>query len=451
MEDAHIAYDDLTYVSQVYSPVPLSIFGVFDGHGGKEVAKFSQEKFASEFVQLQEFKEGKYEAALKRAFHRIDELLEDTSCDPLLEKFRQIPNPSDRDRRSNISTSTRLSDAGSYKTGATAPSATSLSLSLPPQDAIGPTVSMMEPDTQTSAMSTNQTMELLQQMLVREKEDNQESEASRVQRLGATGLESVPPTTPDITTSIESTPSTASSLSVSPAVSGPAIGGGGDKPMVCSLKDHRVMAGCTAVVAFKCGDMLYVANAGDSRAVLCRGDGVAYPLSEDHKPNQPRELSRIQAAGGFVTQIGRVNGNLNLSRSLGDLKYKQVPCVPKEAQIISAEPDVSVTQLKAEDKFIIIACDGVWDCLSCQQACDFVSERLTNGHTLKEIVEQGLKHCIADDPRKSGGVGGDNMTLMIVLLNTNNSVEREGERERERERDGHVDNSAATTPVPVVE
>jgi hypothetical protein len=42
-------------------------------------------------------------------------------------------------------------------------------------------------------------------------------------------------------------------------------------------------------------------------------------------PMQERELTRIRNAGGFVSQFGRVNGNLNLSRSIGDLKYKQVP------------------------------------------------------------------------------------------------------------------------------
>jgi serine/threonine protein phosphatase PrpC len=56
--------------------------------------------------------------------------------------------------------------------------------------------------------------------------------------------------------------------------------------------------------------------AGDSRAVLCRA-GKAVGLSEDHKPLQERELQRIQRAGGFVTEQGRVNGNLNLSRSIG--------------------------------------------------------------------------------------------------------------------------------------
>lgn len=53
------------------------------------------------------------------------------------------------------------------------------------------------------------------------------------------------------------------------------------------------------------GNHLYVANAGDSRAVLCRGpDAVA--LSEDHKPAAEAEKARIMAAGGFISDIGGV-------------------------------------------------------------------------------------------------------------------------------------------------
>ena len=79
-------------------------------------------------------------------------------------------------------------------------------------------------------------------------------------------------------------------------------------------------AGCTAVFAYISGSTLYVANAGDSRCVLGRG-GKAVQMSFDHKPEDAPELARIEAAGGMVTE-GRVNGNLNLSRCIGDFEYK---------------------------------------------------------------------------------------------------------------------------------
>ena len=109
--------------------------------------------------------------------------------------------------------------------------------------------------------------------------------------------------------------------------------------LVCNLPDHAIHAGATAIVAVLVEHTLTVANAGDSRAVLCR-DGTAFPLSYDHKPMSEIEHTRIQEAGGFVNQFGRVNGNLNLSRSIGDLKYKQDRGIAPAAQMITAEPDI---------------------------------------------------------------------------------------------------------------
>ena len=82
--------------------------------------------------------------------------------------------------------------------------------------------------------------------------------------------------------------------------------------------------GCTACSALITPTKIYVANSGDSRAVLARKSGekcVAVDMSEDHKPELEREKKRIEKAGGFV-EDNRVKGVLNLSRSLGDLEYK---------------------------------------------------------------------------------------------------------------------------------
>ena len=80
-------------------------------------------------------------------------------------------------------------------------------------------------------------------------------------------------------------------------------------------------------------------------------------MSFDHKPMDEVEMKRIKNAGGFVNQFGRVNGNLNLSRSIGDLKYKQVPNISPADQMITAEPDIKSVTLNENDEFIILACD----------------------------------------------------------------------------------------------
>ena len=61
---------------------------------------------------------------------------------------------------------------------------------------------------------------------------------------------------------------------------------------------------------------IYCANSGDSRAVMCL-NGQVVDLSYDHKPTNPYEKERILKEGGNVVD-GRVNGELSLSRAIGD-------------------------------------------------------------------------------------------------------------------------------------
>jgi len=86
-------------------------------------------------------------------------------------------------------------------------------------------------------------------------------------------------------------------------------------------------------------------------------------MSTDHKPENKKELSRIKKAGGEVI-MGRVNGNLNLSRSMGDFKYKDNKNLKCDEQLIVVVPDIKVRKLTKDDQYIILGCDGVWEILS---------------------------------------------------------------------------------------
>ncbi|KAK9283855.1 hypothetical protein L1049_012109 [Liquidambar formosana] len=101
----------------------------------------------------------------------------------------------------------------------------------------------------------------------------------------------------------------------------------------CELQTPQCDAvGSTAVVAIVTPDKIIVSNCGDSRAVLCR-NGVAIPLSSDHKPDRPDELRRIQDAGGRVIYWDgpRVLGVLAMSRAIGDNYLK--PYVISEPEV----------------------------------------------------------------------------------------------------------------------
>ncbi|KVI09878.1 protein phosphatase 2C 37-like [Cynara cardunculus var. scolymus] len=130
----------------------------------------------------------------------------------------------------------------------------------------------------------------------------------------------------------------------------------------CELQTPQCDAvGSTAVVAVVTPDKIVVSNCGDSRAVLCR-NGVAIPLSSDHKPDRPDELERIEEAGGRVIYWdgARVLGVLAMSRAIGD-NYLKPYVIP--------EPEVTVTERTAEDECLILASDGLWDVVSNDVAC----------------------------------------------------------------------------------
>ncbi|XP_028776218.1 protein phosphatase 2C 37 [Neltuma alba] len=133
----------------------------------------------------------------------------------------------------------------------------------------------------------------------------------------------------------------------------------------CELQSpHCDAVGSTAVVAVVTPDKIIVSNCGDSRAVLCR-NGVAVPLSSDHKPDRPDELLRVQAAGGRVIYWDgpRVLGVLAMSRAIGDNYLKPY---------VISEPEVTVTERTDEDECLILASDGLWDVVSNDTACGVV-------------------------------------------------------------------------------
>lgn len=118
--------------------------------------------------------------------------------------------------------------------------------------------------------------------------------------------------------------------------------------------------GCTANVIMMIENMLICANAGDSRAVVGES-GRAIPLSFDHKPNLKKERDRIYKAGSTVNIEGRIDGNLNLSRAIGDIAHKKNPNVSLQEQAITSLPDIKVYNITNKTDFVIMGCDGIWE------------------------------------------------------------------------------------------
>ncbi|KAF3774607.1 putative protein phosphatase 2C 44 [Nymphaea thermarum] len=148
--------------------------------------------------------------------------------------------------------------------------------------------------------------------------------------------------------------------------------------------------GSTAVTAIVIdGQLLLIANVGDSRAVLC-DKGSAVQLTVDHEPRTERK--RIEKRGGFVTvlpgDVPRVNGQLAVARAFGDQNLKAH---------LSSEPDVKRVSLDQGIEFVVLASDGLWKVIENQEAVDLVRAIKDPQTAAKRLTTEALNRKSKDD------------------------------------------------------
>ena len=295
MEDAHI--------TSLNNNNKFDIFGVFDGHGGKEVSQFAKNHFVKEFLKNKNTNQDNIKKSLEETFLKIDELLMTENGKKELKEYSKKSKKEDeeQDKKNKIS--------------------------------------------------------------------NEENEYKKF-----------------------------------------------FDPKSSENCDIAQMTGCTSCICIidEINKKIYFANSGDSRVVLCK-KGKAYQMSLDHKPDLSIEKNRIYKANGWVSE-GRIKGNLNLSRSLGDLEYKQNKNLSPQEQMITAFPDVNIEKIDDNCDFIIIGCDGIWDCLSNQQACDYVKNGFEKKKykNISSIIEDMMDSILAKDKMNEMGIGCDNMSCIVI-------------------------------------
>lgn len=154
-------------------------------------------------------------------------------------------------------------------------------------------------------------------------------------------------------------------------------------------------SGCCCLVSVVFESQVLVAHLGDVRAVVCE-NGEVRQLTRDHRATDAGEAARIVELGGQVIN-NRVHGVLAPSRAFGNHDLKSVP----PANVLSSEPEVMRYQLddakiRKSPCFMIVATDGVWDCMTNEQACDLVGRTLKNTggsapSAAKKLVEMASK------------------------------------------------------------
>ena len=177
--------------------------------------------------------------------------------------------------------------------------------------------------------------------------------------------------------------------------------------------DKSMSCGSTCLVMIhyrdklKKSDYINLMNTGDCRAVICRNN-IAHRLTKDHKPNAPEEKHRITRLGGNIYFDGfdwRIN-DLSVSRAFGDNESKTY---------VTHIPDCFKYKLTQKDKFIVLACDGLWDVMSDQEVVDFIVDRHYNMDTGQKIDRNiNVSKQLAEHAIQLGS--SDNITALVIFL-----------------------------------
>ncbi|XP_057511077.1 probable protein phosphatase 2C 64 [Actinidia eriantha] len=218
------------------------------------------------------------------------------------------------------------------------------------------------------------------------------------------------------------------------------------------IKPQIAAVGSCCLVGVICNGTLYIANLGDSRAVMGRlvkatGDVLAMQLSEEHNAaieSVRRELHSLHPDDSQIVvlkhNVWRVKGLIQISKSIGDVYLKKAEFnreplfakfrlrEPLKRPILSAEPSISVHQLESHDQFVIFASDGLWEHLSNQEAVDIVQKHPHSG-SARRLVKAALQEAakkremrFSDLKKIDRGVRRhfhDDITVVVVFLDSN--------------------------------
>lgn len=211
-----------------------------------------------------------------------------------------------------------------------------------------------------------------------------------------------------------------------------------DDDFLNKAKAHQRLDGTTAVVAFMFehndGLRLLVANVGDSRCVMTQGKDKVIGCTSDHKPDRPDEHSRILGRGGVVqvmVGVARVftptplNMNnrllqwgLAVSRAFGDLPLKHPKTFGGPANIsnlVSSTPEITSFSLTpGKDELLILACDGVWDVMTNEEAAQIAHIHFEAPcGNFRNQSEQCARGLVRDSFQRCSD---DNLTALVVHL-----------------------------------
>ena len=375
-----------------------SLFGILDGHGGSIISEFVSVNFKNILIRLDSYKNGNYEKALTETFLIMDELLKNKKVNNFIytthnSKVKQKEIPKNQNNQNDYGNIVKLK----FETGVFEYDLNKIDLSIGGDDT---STTLYEYKRRNSIIPNNadERNNIQMEDIFFEKGGKQNAALNTL------------PLFEDVFNIRKYDINFNENNSSNKLIKNESSTSTHSKTSLDNFVANEM--GTTANIMLIKNGIIYIANVGDSLSVMYKNK-KAYNLNREHQTIIESEKERVLKSGANI--IGyRINGMLNLTRAIGDLQFKSNSNLKRHEQSVIAIPEITKIEDTDGIDFIIMGCDGVWDCVKRQLVCDFVDRKIKENpdKDLSDILKVIFDRCVS--PVSGVLLGTDNMSCMII-------------------------------------
>ena len=372
-----------------------SLFGILDGHGGSIVSEFVSVNFKNILIRLDSYKNGYIENALSETFLIMDELLKNKKINNFIytthnskEKQKELIKKQNSENGNENIVKLR------FESGIFEFDLNQINLSIGGEDT-STTIYEYKRKNSTTPKHKDESNDIKIEDIFFEKGGKQNAALNTLplfEDVFDKKSYDINFNNNDIKLQLKTNVSSSSKFSL----------------------DNLVASemGTTANIMLIKNGIIYIANVGDSLSVMYKNK-KAYNLNREHQTIIESEKERVIKSGAQIVGY-RINGMLNLTRAIGDLKFKSNSNLKRHEQSVISLPEITKIEDTDGIDFIIMGCDGVWDCVKRQLVCDFVDRQIRENpdKKLSDILKVIFDRCVS--PVWGVVLGTDNMSCIIV-------------------------------------
>ena len=386
-----------------------SLFGILDGHGGSIISEFISVNFKNVLIRLDSYKNGNNEKALIETFLIMDELLKNKK----INNFIYTTHNSKEKPKENLKT--KNSPNGNenivklrFETGVFEFDLNQIDLSIGGEDT---STTLYEYKNIEKEFSLSKNNEEINNDINKIKIEDIFFEKGGKQNASLNTLPAfeevfnIKKIDIDFTDNEKYNKNNINNFELTKNISNSSTKLSYDNLVASEM-------GTTANIMLIKSGVIYIANVGDSLSVMYK-NRKAYNLNREHQTIIESEKERVLKSGASIVGY-RINGMLNLTRAIGDLKFKSNYNLKRHEQSVISLPEITKIDNIDDIDFIIMGCDGVWDCVKRQLVCDFVDREIRENpnKNLSEILKVIFDKCVS--PVWGVILGTDNMSCIII-------------------------------------